>query len=198
MPLRTVSRSDLLLWGGPAAMLGGALWIAGAVMTALMPEGCMGSDCYLPGRSMRDTRAAAPISLSGLLLIGAGVAAVVSRARGAGLTGTSVRISSIASVAGATIIPAAVLVQAVFSDNDFPYMPLVVLPAGLALVVGCLLLGLTILRARLLRPWAGALLLTSSLALLGFNDQNIQALLGIPFGMAWVSIGYLLWSSEGV
>jgi hypothetical protein len=27
-----------------------------------------------------------------------------------------------------------------------------------------------------------------------FNDQNAQALLAIPFGIAWVAVGYVLWS----
>ncbi len=45
--------SELIRWGGPAAILGGSLWIAGAVITALKPEGCIGDECDLPGGSMR-------------------------------------------------------------------------------------------------------------------------------------------------
>jgi hypothetical protein len=47
---------------------------------------------------------------------------------------------------------------------------------------------------------AGALLMLAlflvmgSLAMLGFNDQNAQALLAIPFGIAWVAVEYVLLS----
>ena len=58
--------SELIRWGGPAAILGGALWIAGAVITALKPEGCIGDECYLPGRSMREGGALAGCGKSSL------------------------------------------------------------------------------------------------------------------------------------
>ena len=37
-------------------------------------------------------------------------------------------------------------------------------------------------------------LVMGSLAMLGFNDQNAQALLAIPFGIAWVAVEYVLLS----
>jgi ABC-type lipoprotein release transport system permease subunit len=42
--------------------------------------------------------------------------------------------------------------------------------------------------------FGGALFVVGSLAMLGFNDQNAQALLAIPNGIAWVAVGYVLWS----
>jgi hypothetical protein len=128
-------------------MLGGVFWIVGAVMVALMPEGCVGSECDLPGGSMRDSSPAAPVFLAAALLMGAGLWAVVSRARNAGQFGTVGRIGLVASIAGVAVVVAAGLVQAVFFGGDFPYMPLVVSPAGLGLVTGFLLQGVTILRA---------------------------------------------------
>lgn len=41
------------------------------------------------------------------------------------------------------------------------------------------------------------LLVVGSLAMLGFNDQNTQVLLAIPFGIAWMAVGYVLWSGVG-
>jgi hypothetical protein len=32
--------------------------------------------------------------------------------------------------------------------------------------------------------------------MLGFNDQNTQALMAIPNGIAWMAVGYLLWSGK--
>ena len=190
--------SDLIRWGGPAAIMGGALWIAGAVITALKPEGCIGDECYLPGRSMREGSALdAGLSIAGVLLIALGAAAVVSRARASGRLGAWGSVGLIVGLAGVAVLLIAALVQALFYGGDFPYMPLFVLPGGLALVLGFLLLGIAVLRARVLARWAGVLLVIGALAMLGFNDQNAQALLAIPFGIAWVAIGFALRSERG-
>lgn len=190
--------SVLIRWGGPAAALGGALWIAGAVITALKPEGCIGDECYLPGRSMREVGAQdAGLSIAGVLLIALGAAAVVARARASGRLGALGRVGVIVGLAGVAVLLIAALVQALFYGGDFPYMPLFVLPGGLALVLGFLLLGIAVLRARVLARWAGVALVIGTLAMLGFNDQNAQALLAIPFGIAWVAIGFALRSVRG-
>jgi hypothetical protein len=72
-------------------------------------------------------------------------------------------------------------------------MPYFFIPGGLALVAGFMLLGLAILRARVLPRWTAGLLIVGALAMLGFNDQTAQVLLAIPFGVAWVAVGYALW-----
>ena len=60
-----------------------------------------------------------------------------------------------------------------------------------------MLLGVAILRAGVLPRWAAALLIIGAVALLGMNEQNTQVLLTIPFGVAWVAIGCVLWSQGG-
>ena len=100
----------------------------------------------------------------------------------------------VGSIAGMTLLVSGGLIQAILFAGDFPYMPLFVIPGALALIVAFLLLGITALRARLVPRWAGALLIVGTLALLGFNDQNAQALMAIPFGIAWVALGGALWS----
>src|SRR3712207_4006351 len=105
--------SEFIRWGGPAAILGGALWIAGAVITALKPEGCIADECYLPGRSMREGSASdAGLSIAGVLLIVLGAAAVVSRARASGRLGTLGRLGLIVGLAGVAVLLIAALVQA--------------------------------------------------------------------------------------
>jgi len=42
--------------------------------------------------------------------------------------------------------------------------------------------------------WTSALLVASTIAMLGFNDQNALVLLGMPFALAWMAAGYILWS----
>ncbi|MCA1848221.1 MAG: hypothetical protein LC704_04390, partial [Actinobacteria bacterium] len=58
-------------------------------------------------------------------------------------------------------------------------------------------LGLAVLQAKVLPRWAAVLLIVGTLAMLGFNDQNARALMAIPNGIAWVAVGYVLWSGRG-
>ncbi len=56
-------------------------------------------------------------------------------------------------------------------------------------------LGMAAVWTKRLRMWG--LLIVGSLAMLGFNDQNAQVLLAIPFGVAWMAVGYALWLGMG-
>jgi hypothetical protein len=76
-------------------------------------------------------------------------------------------------------------------------MPYFVIPGVLALVVGFVLLGIAVLRARVVPRWAAVLLIVGTLAMLGFNDQNALALMAIPNGIGWMAVGYVLWSGRG-
>jgi hypothetical protein len=182
--------------GGPAAMLGGLLWAAGAVVTALKPEGCVTSECDVPGRSMREGGAPdAVLFVAAVLLIGLGAGALGGRARRFGRFGRSGRLGLLVAGLGAGLVLAGLLVQAVFFGGDFPYMPLVLLPGVLSVAGGVALLGVAVLRSGVLPRWVGALLVLGALAMLAFNDQNAQALMAIPFGAAWVAAGYALQSA---
>ncbi len=186
--------SRLMQWGGAAAGVGGLLWIAHAVLVARMPKGCIADACMT--RPMRDSTAAAPVFLAAVLLIGIGVAALVRRSRAAGRFGRLGRIARGCAATGIAVLIAALLVQSIFFRGDFPLMPTFVIPARLALVVGFLLLGITILRSGVLPRWTTALLIIGALAMLGVNDQNEQILLAIPFGLAWMAVEYVLWSGR--
>lgn len=98
------------------------------------------------------------------------------------------------SALGSALLLAAVLIQAILFAGDFWDMPYFVIPALLALVVGFLLLGWAILRSGVLLRWCAALLIAGTLALLGMNEQTVQVLLAIPFGVAWAVLGAVLWS----
>ena len=193
MSLRT-----LIHWSGPVAMLGGLLWIVGAVVTALQREGCVGTDCYLPGRSMRaGTTLGAALFIAAVPLIGLGVVAVVIRAGRAGRFRRLGHIGLLGSVVGVALLLTGLLVQASLLGGDFPYMPLVVIAGGPPLVIGTLLVGIAILRVGVLPRWSGALLILGTLALPEVNDQNAQVSMAIPFGIAWLGGGYALWSAPG-
>jgi hypothetical protein len=68
----------------------------------------------------------------------------------------------------------------------------------LALVGSFVLLAIAVLLVEVLPRWAAVLLVVGYLTMLGFNDQNAQALLAIPNGVAWSAVGYVLWSDEAV
>src|SRR5918999_705461 len=183
---------NLIRWGGLAAILGGVLWIAWAIQTGLQPQGCIGDEC-----AFRPAREGSPLEAVlfylAMLLLAVGVAGLVIHTRNAGRLGRLGWIGSVASGVGVAALVISGLIQDVFYGGDFPLMPFLVIPAGLVLLVGFLLLGITILRARVLPLWVTVLLVVGTLALLVFNDQNAQVFLAIPFGIAWVAVGYVLW-----
>jgi hypothetical protein len=173
-------------------MLGGALWVIGAVIHASKPRGCVADECAF--RPMRETGALDGILLLlSLLLFAVGVAGLVVLARRVGRFGKMGKTGVVIGSVGAALIVIASLIQAVFFGGDFPLMPFFVLPGLLAVVVGFVLLGVAILRARVLPRWAAAVLIVGALAMLGANEQTAWVLMSIPLGIAWVAVGYLLW-----
>jgi hypothetical protein len=183
---------NLIRWSGLAAILGGVLWIAGAIQIGLQPRGCIGDECAF--RPMREGGPLEAVLLFlAMLLLAVGVAGLVIHTRNAGRFGRLGWIGSVASVVGVAVVIISGLIQDVFFGGDFPLMPFLVIPAGLVLVVGFLLLGITILRARVVPLWVAVLFVVGTLAMLGVNDQNAQVFLAIPFGIAWVAVGYVLW-----
>jgi hypothetical protein len=175
-------------------MLGGALFVVSAVVIASMPRGCIGDECA--SRPMRETGATGALLMLALLLVVIGAAGLVIRARDAGRFGKLGKSGIILGAVGAALPVIGSLVQGVLYGGNYPLMPYFAIPGVLALVVGFVLLGIAVLRARVLPPWAGVLLIVGTLAMLGFNDQNAQALMAIPFGIAWMAVGYVLWSGR--
>lgn len=181
----------IVRWGAVAAMLGGALWVLWGILVAGTPEGCVGSECDLPGASSRDYSGLVPLLAVAVILIAVGVAAMVARARSSGRFGRLSRWGLIVGAVGAALLAISVTVQSLFFEGDFPLMPAFVIPGVLALAAGFLFFAVGILRV--VPRWAGALLVVGSLALIGANDQNERILFVVPFGVGWMAIGYALW-----
>lgn len=182
-------------WSGPAAALGGTLWTISAVLTALEPVGCVAAECDLPGRSMREGSALAGVLfIAAALLVGAGGAGLVDRARSAGKLGRGGRVGTGLAGISALALVVGGLVQELIYAGDFPLMPFFVIPGVLSLIVGLLLIAVTVLRAGVVPRWTGGLLVVGALAMVGFNDQDARVLLAVPLGIAWVAIGWVLWS----
>ena len=184
--------ASIVRWAGLAAMFGGALFVVSAVMISSMPRGCIGDECGT--RPMREPGAAGALLMLALLLVVVGMAGLVIRARHAGLFGVLGKTGAVVAAVGAALPMIGGLIQGIVYGGDYPLVPYFVVPGVLALVVGFVLLGIAVLLAGVLPRWTAVLLVVGSLAMLGFNDQNAQALLAIPNGIAWVAVGYVLWS----
>lgn len=181
-----------------ATVVGGALWVANSVWTALLPEGCIAAECDLPGREMRDSGAGAPFLLASILLIAIAAVGLVRRARASGTFPRWGRAGSIAAAVGLGLILLGLLTQTLLFGDDSPYMPYFVIPGLLALVVGLLLVGVGVLRTGILPRWASIALVVGTAFMLGFNDQDARAWLAVPFGLAWILVGVALWSDRSV
>jgi hypothetical protein len=185
--------NEFTRWSGAAAVAGGALWSLAAVLHSLKPRGCIADECQT--RSMRESGAVDGIlTLSSMLLILAGAAGLVLLVRRAGRFGRAGRTGVVLAAAGFAVLLAASVVQALAFGGDFPLMPYFVIPGLLAAVTGFLLVGVTVLRAGVLPRWAAALLIAGAALMLVANEQTILVLLLIPFGVAWMVVGYLMWS----
>lgn len=109
--------------------------------------------------------------------------------------GALARAGLVLGGAGIATMAVAGFVQERFFDSDFEQMPYFVVPGLAMLVVGFALLGVAVLRSRVLHTWVSVLLLLGTLAMIGANEQTWRALLYVPFGVAWVAVGHALWST---
>ena len=190
------SLNHFVRWSGLAAMLGGALWVVGTIIHASKPRGCIAEECAF--RPMRESGALVGIlTLLSVVLLAVGAAGLVVLVRRSGHFGKAGKAGIFVGAVGAALLVAATLIQAVFFGGDFPLMPHFVVPGLLALVGGFLLVGIAILRAGVLPRWVAVLIVVGALAMLGANEQTARVLLMIPFGVAWVAVGYALWSGNG-
>lgn len=187
------SSSSLIRWGGLAAMVGGVLWTASNIIHASKPRGCIADECAF--RPMRESGVLdGSLFLFALLFFAVGAVALMIRARHAGRFGRLGRVGVVTAMIGVVLLVIASLIQTIVFNGDFRLMPYFVIPGALALIGGFLLLGIAVLRAKVLPRWVALLLIIGSLAMLGFNEQNAQTLMAIPFGIAWMAVGYTLWS----
>jgi hypothetical protein len=122
--------------------------------------------------------------------------ALVVLVRRAGRFGKAGRAGGVLSILGVSTLVVAGLVQGLLYEGDFPLMPYFVIPTFGALGIGLVLLGVSVLRSGVLPRWASIGLLLGTAAMIGFNEQTHAAWLGLPFGLAWMAVGYALWTSR--
>ncbi|TPV52649.1 hypothetical protein FJ661_04990 [Pseudarthrobacter phenanthrenivorans] len=165
-----------------AAGLGGLSLTASGILQSMQPPGCIAAECV--GRTYRS---AGPLEsflfLAGVLLIaGATLGFLV-------LLPARMRVVRIAAATAAACMFFGVALMG--SALYFAGVALVLVAVAAYIVMG---VGLAV--SRTLPAWAGVVLAVSSLLLLGANDQNERILFVVPFGLAWLALGTLLWSAE--
>lgn len=182
-------------WAAAAGMAGGVLWVISTVMHASRPVGCVAAECA--GQPMRESSAIEGIlALGAFLLFAVTSAALIVLARRAGRLGTSGKSGTVLAIVGVSVLVLAGLVQALVFDGDFVLMPYFVIPGLAALIIGFVLLAVSVLRSGVLPRWAAIALLVGAVSMVGFNEQTRAAWLALPFGLAWIVVGYALWIEQ--
>lgn len=171
------SKSDIIRWGGIAAMLGGVLWVVWSNLFRVSIEVAGG-----------------PFS-DGLLLL----AALLTLA---GLVGLhALQVGNYGRIGRAGFYTAAVglLVQALAAlvllmGSEASFLQWLVAPVGsLTVLVGLLLYGAATLQARVLARWCGLALIVVPPIAFYMNSKVFYGSLAL-YGVLWVALGYVLWS----
>ena len=165
---------------------GGSALVAVTLLHASLPEGCIGDDCLT--HEMRGTAAGEGLLalVSTLLLAVAAVTLVVlaRRRRPLGKVG----VAALVCAAGALALVVAVTVVTV-AVSDVPWMPFLVIPALVLFVAAAVLVGVAVLRARLVPTWLAVAVIVTASMLVVVNEQTALVLLAVPFGTVCVMLG---------
>ena len=166
-----MTSSHIGRWGGLAAMVGGALWVVVFAIYALRSSG---PGLEPPYRGFEGLGTPAVISLL-LIVVGLVALHTVQRRSYGGLAGF------VLALVGAAVV--------VVTGASWP----VGMAGGLAFMLGSLLVGAAALVTNALTRWGAIALSVGSVVFLLFNTETAQAWFALPYGVAWILVGYLLW-----
>ena len=165
-----MSSSDIIRWGGLAAMLAGVAFILDILFVFAVPAAVWTNALYI---------IAALLMVVGLLGLHALQKDNYGRVGRGGFW--TVVVASLAQVLG--------LIVFLSGSSTLEWL---VFPVGfVAVPVGLILYGAATLQARVLPRWCGLGLIIVPPASVVFGDYG-----GILFGLLWVALGYVLWSQR--
>lgn len=169
-----MSSSDLIRWGGLAAMVGGVSWLAYGLVS-------------LAGANVGESTPLDLFIVVGWLLQVVGMIGLHTlQKENYGRIG---RAGFYTFIVGA---PVQALGLLLFLAGSETLGELLTTVGGLGILVGLVLYGAATLQARVLPRWCGIALLVSLPATILLQDYG-----GIVFGVVWVALGYVLWSNRG-
>ena len=177
-----MTSSNIIRWGGIAAMLGGVFWVVWSLLGRVSFEAA--------GSSFADglLLLAAVLTLAGLVGLHALQGANYGRIGRAGFYTAG---------AGFLVQALAALFLLMGSDAWEVTLQWLVAPVGsLIILVGLVLYGAATLQARVLARWCGVGLIVVPPLAFYMNSKIFYGSLAL-FGVLWVALGYVLWSRSG-
>ncbi len=167
-----MSSSDLIRWGGLAAMLSGVVWIAQGLLalTVADPDTASWLDALFV--------VAVLLALAGLVGLHTLQKGNYGRVGRAGFY--TVIVASVAQILGLVVLLAG-------SEALVWLLPL----GSLGVLVGFVLYGVATLQARVLPRWCGIGLIAGVPVTIALGDLG-----NILFGLLWLALGYVLWSQR--
>ena len=163
---------------GIAAILGGLIWSATVILTALRPVGVPGAH-----RSTLDLH---PTILVSFILMGI-----------AGTALTRIGPKTLPVRSGVALLWLGVMMFSVnvafilATGDDAPVWPTHYLSI-LCVALGTSILGIVISRARTVPSWVGMVMVAASAVLPFSHMQDWRVLLWLPLGMGWLAVGLLM------
>ncbi len=195
-------KSNLIRWGGLAAMLGGLMWTGSWLLNAQTLEG---NRAFL-GLTEGNYRAMLNPALLGMLFGLVGMYALHARRFGKlGKIGFAMSFLSLAMGLVGNVVEFGLIGEVTRSFGWF-----IMFPIFFVWPFGMLLFGLAVLRAKGLPRWSNALPLVIGVVLVlaiflgiaemrmcgcGSADRMLE-LLFFTTGLGWALLGYVLWSSQ--
>jgi hypothetical protein len=177
-----MTSSNLIRWGGIAAMLGGVFWVVWSLLGRVSFEAA--------GSPFADLM----LLLATLLTLGGLVGLHVLQGGNYGRIG---RAGFYAAAVGLLVQALAALLLLMGSDAWEVTLQWLVAPVGsLIVLVGLVLYGAATLQARVLARWCGVGLIVVPPLAFYMHSKIFYGSLAL-FGVLWVALGYELWSRSG-
>ncbi len=170
--------SNMIRWGGIAAMLGGVLWVVWSLLFRVSFEAAGGPFAHAL------LLLAALLTLAGLV----GLHALQG--------GNYGPIGQVGFYTAAVALLAQALAALVLLMGSEALLWLVAPVGSLVLMVGLVLYGAATLQAMVLPPWCGLALIVVPPIAFYLNSKVFYGSLAL-FGVLWVALGYVLWSRRG-
>jgi hypothetical protein len=172
--------SSVVKWGGGAGILAAALLVLSAIINQIAPvEGIVDTP------SEYFYRAVAALAYVATIVAVLGIHALHAGNSRYGWLGTA---GSVITIAGYAIVALTTLISMV---QDFEYLLTVRIGAAGLVLIGSVLLGVIILRARLLPWWCGVLLIVA-FPLGHFANEVFSSAENLLMALLWGSVGVAL------
>jgi hypothetical protein len=180
-----MSASDLVRWGGLAALVAGAAWIVEGILTLVGPEqgpGVVGSPYFYLSNVV--------FIIAFIGTLGGLIGLHALQAPSYGRIG---RAGYVAALIGVALMLVTTVISIAAAGRPIGLAEAIFGIALLVTLVGFVLYGAATLQAKVLPRWGGVALIVALPVSLFLGEYGGNAL----FGLMWLGLGYVLWSQRG-